>query len=340
MRIEHGDGDTPIWRLFGVLLICALLTGGFVTFWHARGASADASDGGSKGQADGLAALSLLNDRVARKGTAQAAASPEKPISDPTLRERYLFTVPESAHQLLKLSASSALVADVDTGQVIFAKNEHQKLFPASVTKIASALVVKKTLDLNKIVTISDWAAEAEPNRMGLKAGEKVPVKDLLSGMLINSGNDAARALADAHPGGRDGFCAQMNQLVKDLGLTDTHFANSSGLHDDNHISSAYDLAVLMRYLANTAPELLPIMRTTDLTIPATADHPVYYLHTLSTMLQGGANLEAVKTGYTPEAGHTWIATAKQGTKHIVVVFMNSWASTDDAKKLLDIGLK
>lgn len=336
--MNQPENDNSIWRLFGVLLICALLVGGFVIFWHARQASADASGDARGDGKNSLAELSLLNDRAARKGTAQAAGGPEKPISDPSLREKYLLTVPDSAHQLLKLSASSALVADLDTGGAIFAKNEHQKLFPASVTKIASALVAKKTLDLNKTVTISDWAASAEPNRMGLKAGEKVPLSDLMAGMLINSGNDAARAVADAHPGGRDGFYAQMNQLVKDLGLTDTHFANSSGLHEDNHISSAFDLAVLMRYLAAAYPDLLAIMRTTDKTIPATADHPTYYLHTLSTMLQGGANLEAVKTGYTPEAGHTWIATTRQGNRHVVIVFMNSWDSTGDAQKLLDLG--
>ncbi len=324
--------DGQLWRLLGLLLLAAVVVSAGVLLLHSRQAQADQG-----GDSDALQQMALLSDRQKKQGTAFSTNTTSAEIKADS---SYLFTIPSAAeNNALKLSASTAFIGDLNSGHAVYAKNPHEVRFPASTTKIVTAILAERTLDLRASTKVSDWAASVEPNRMGLHAGDIVPLTDILTGMLINSGNDAARTVADAYPQGADAFYVQMNTFAEALGLKESHFANSSGLDDPNHVSSPYDMAVFMRYLVKNNPELMPIMHTIETTIPATATHPTYYLKTLSSVLSNTPAIEAVKTGYTPTAGHSWVAVLKQGDRHIVIAFMNSWDSTGDAQKLMQYGL-
>lgn len=316
-----------LWQYFVIASLVFVLAVLCIFYWQQHTAKADS-----------LAQTEKPAEPIVRRAEAQGGG-PEDDIAVQKVLEYKLIEGEEKKGLFLKLSAESALVADLNTGKVLYAKNPHQCLFPASTTKIVTAMVSKNIHKDTDKTTVSSLASSQEPNVMGLKTGDTLSIGELLDGLLINSGNDAAMALAEADSGGRDKFIQKMNNLVQKLGLSDTNFENPSGLHSNNHYSSAYDLSVLMRYLDKNYPTLLPIMGTQQKIVSKTDMHSYYYLNTLSTILLSYPGIEAVKTGYTPEAGHTWVAIAKKDNKRIIVTFFSSWQSSEDAKKLLDFGL-
>jgi D-alanyl-D-alanine carboxypeptidase len=191
---------------------------------------------------------------------------------------------------------------------------------------------------LDRMITVVPAATQIEPSLMGLTAGEQLTVRDLLYGLFLDSGNDAAEALA----GGivpRDRFIRQMNQKAKAIGLTNTHYVNPSGLDASGHGMSAHDIVHLAAYLDKYYPQLAQIAATKEITIPATSTHKAFPMENLNRMLWTYPGATGLKTGLTDNAGGCWLATATRNGRHLIVVVLNATGySAADAATLLNYG--
>lgn len=151
----------------------------------------------------------------------------------------------------VKIKSKAAIVIDFNTGAILYEKNAHKKIYPASTTKILTAIVAIENSDMDDIITVSENALEGQKNNgthVGLKAGEKLTMKDALYSMMLESANDSAIAIAEAIGGTEKGFAKMLNDKVKDLGLEDTHFVTPNGLFDKEHYTTPYDMAKIIDY--------------------------------------------------------------------------------------------
>ncbi len=214
------------------------------------------------------------------------------------------------------IQAKAALLIDRQSGAVLYEKNRDQRLFPASLTKIMTALLVLEAVDdgqlsLSQEVTASAFATlSSEGSPVGLKAGEAVSVADLLDCILVVSANEACNVLAEAVSGTVEDFVALMNRRAEELGCENTHFANATGLHDPQHYTTAWDTYLITRE-ALTHDELLTISDTATAKIPSTNLSPERTLHTMNSLLDGwratGYRYQyahGIKTGSTTDAGY------------------------------------
>lgn len=241
--------------------------------------------------------------------------------------------------QDIPVSTKSSVILDYNTGELLFAQNEHGKLPPASITKVLTAVVVLENMKTDKLCTISQEAADTEPYKIVMKAGEQISVEDLLYGMMMLSANDAAVALADCYDGGKEAFIAKMNERVELLGLTDSHFVTPNGLDDPAHLTSAYDMAAITAYAIKTQPTFLDYMgRKDDYTVGATEHNDSHYFYSLSTLLKTYKGMDGAKTGFTYEAGNTYIGTAIRDGRRIIIVYFGANSTSYDAELLLDQG--
>jgi hypothetical protein len=196
----------------------------------------------------------------------------------PVLTDSDLGSVRLYAHQIEaiaalampEVTAQAAIISDVTSGQILAEKNAHQRLAPASTTKIATALVTLQRGQLEEQVTVHE-SALIEGAKMGLSPGQVVTLEELLYGLLLRSGNDAATAIAQHIGGSVDGFVEMMNQEAEDLGLADTHFVNPHGLDAPDHYSSAYDLMIIARQ-ALADPTFADIVSTQEYTFRGRQD--------------------------------------------------------------------
>ncbi len=226
------------------------------------------------------------------------------------------------------VSAEGAIVADVALGQIVFEKDAHWPLPPASTTKIMTALVALEHGRLDETVTVQASALVGGA-KMGLVAGEQLTLEDLLYGLLLRSGNDAAVAIAQHVGGSVDGFVEMMNDEAARLGLKNTHFANPHGLDNIDHYTSAYDLLVITRRaLAN--PVFARIVATTDYTVGS------HQMHNRNELLSTYPGADGVKTGTTTAAGECLVASATRDGHQIVAVVLGSQDRYADATVLLD----
>jgi len=227
-----------------------------------------------------------------------------------------------------EVTAQAAIVSDVAAGQVLAEKNAHQRLAPASTTKIATALVALQRGQLEEQVVVQESALIGGA-QMGLSPGQVVTLEELLYGLLLRSGNDAATAIAQHIGGSVDGFVEMMNQEAEALGLTDTHFANPHGLDAPDHYSSAYDLMVIARQaLAN--PTLAEIVSTQEVTFRGRP------LSNRNELLGNYPGADGIKTGTTSEAGECLVASATRDGHQVLVVVLGSEDRYGDASILLD----
>jgi len=235
------------------------------------------------------------------------------------------------------LTAPAAVVLDQATGEVLYDQNAHQVRAPASLTKIATALVTLDRADLDAYVDVdvdgAELARETDSTVMGLSPGQEMSVRDLLYGLLLPSGNDAAIALADYVAGQTPAFADLMNQKVAELGLSETHFANPHGLDDPAHYTSAYDIAMLGRELM-AHPQLAEIVGT-RVYWPSWDGPRIWNGNRLLGVYTG---VTGAKTGYTDEAGQTIVATAERDGIQLVVAVLGSTDVYADAVQLLDWG--
>lgn len=229
------------------------------------------------------------------------------------------------------------MLVDLDTRQVVWGRDLHARQAPASLTKMVTAMVAADLVSLDAEVTVTPEATAVEPNLMGLSAGEVLSVRELLHGLFLDSGNDAAEALARGIVG-RDRFIGLMNRKAERLGLADSHFSNPTGLDDQGLQSSAYDLAVTATTLIDDYPELARIAGTKDRTIAATAGHKAFAPINLNKLLWSYPGANGLKTGFTDEAGGCVAASASRGGRRLVAVTLHSDVFFTDAGKLLDYG--
>lgn len=222
----------------------------------------------------------------------------------------------------------AAFLVDRDNGQVLLAKDADSRRFPASTTKIMTALLVLERAGLDDVVTVQadDFSQLSEDSMMsGIKAGEQITVKDLLACLLLPSGNDAAYVLA-RHVGGTwQGFVDLMNQKAAELGCKDTHFANPCGLHDDDHYTTARDLCRIFE-AALEEPTFCEIAGSATWELPATNQNPARELETTDFLIDpasdayAGGLVTAGKTGYTLEGGKCLVASAQKDGRHLAAV--------------------
>jgi len=240
----------------------------------------------------------------------------------------------------LPIHGQAAYLVDLDTRQVMWARDPETSRAPASLTKLITAMVAVDdagSLDRSVIVT-KEATTTVVPTFMGISPGESLTVRQLLDGLFLDSGNDAAEALARGIVP-RDRFIRQMNQKAKSIGLTASHFVNPSGLDAPGHGMSAHDLAHVAAYLDQYYPELANIAATKDVAIVATSQHKAFYPHNLNPLLWSYAGATGLKTGLTGDAGGCIVATATRDGRHLIAVVLNATLhSAADATVLLNYG--
>jgi D-alanyl-D-alanine carboxypeptidase len=248
----------------------------------------------------------------------------------------YLATHPQPE---LPIRAQAAYLVDLDTRTVLWERDAETMRAPASLTKLMTAMVaVDDAGSLDRVVEVTKEATQVIPTVMGLSPGERLTVRQLLTGMLLDSGNDAAEALAQGIAP-RDRFIRQMNQKAKSIGLTNSHFVSPSGLDASGHGMSAHDLAHTAAYFDKYYPELAAISATKDASIPATAEHKAFNPHNMNRLLWTYPGATGLKPGFTYDAGGCMLATATRDGRHLVVVVLNATGhSTDEAALLLNYG--
>jgi len=264
-------------------------------------------------------------------GTGLPATGSARPV------EVYELVRPAPAPPTIK--ARSAIVLDLDSGDVLYQLDAHGRRAPASLLKVATALVALEHLGIDQLVTVPVSIDQLpwDSTRMGLRPGERLTVRELLYGLFLNSGNDAAITLAEAAMP-RATFMALMNAKAVQLGLGDTHFVNPIGLDDPGQYTSAADLARASIELTTRFPVVAAIASTPSLRLPATATHHAYVLYNLNQLIRTYPGAPGLKTGWTGLAGGCLIATASRGGRHLLVVVMGSPSIFNEAASLLDYG--
>lgn len=239
-----------------------------------------------------------------------------------------------------QINSAAALSYDLTDNKFLFQKNVSQKLPIASLTKIMTAVVALENEDLSEQITIGSRAATIGEDSMGLAAGEKFTLEEVIYGLILNSGNDAAEAIAANSPFGRDNFVYLMNKKAEDLGLSDTHFTNPTGLEGDGRqYSTVHDLLVLTRYaLAN--PEFAKVAATYQYSIAASTQHKEYQLYNETNLLTSYPGVKGVKTGYTDEAGMCLVTYLDYDGHQIIAILLNAENRRLEMKDLLDYSLK
>lgn len=229
----------------------------------------------------------------------------------------------------MTVTAPGAIVMDQETGRIFYGKNEHEKMRIASITKIMTAIIAIESGKLDEKVTVSERAVKTEGSSVYLQVGEKITLRDLMYGLMLRSGNDAAVAIAEHVGGSVEGFVYLMNEKAALIGMTNTHFMNPHGLdtHED-HYSTAYDMAILTRY-AMENETFREISGTRVHRVP----HPEGWMrewHNKHRLLTGLYKYTTGgKTGYTKRANRTLVTTAEKDGMELIAVTLNSRSSTD-----------
>ncbi|HCH28601.1 MAG TPA: D-alanyl-D-alanine carboxypeptidase [Ruminococcaceae bacterium] len=236
------------------------------------------------------------------------------------------------------VSAKSAILICADTGEVLYSRNQDMRLPMASTTKIMTALLVCENGELDKKVTITKEMITVEGTSMGLSAGDVLTRRDLLYGMMLVSGNDAANALAVSVGGSYDKFVDLMNEKAVSLGLHNTRFATPSGLDSEAHYTSSRDLAIITK-TAFEYDEFLKVVSTRSIILSYGNPSCKRQLINHNRLLKMYSDVIGVKTGYTKKAGRCLVSAAEKDGMRVIAVTLNDGNDWDDHRKLLDLGL-
>lgn len=233
----------------------------------------------------------------------------------------------------LDLNARSCIILDRTSKKILYGENEYNKVKMASTTKIMTATIIIENCDLNQTITVSQKAASTGGSRLGLKTGDKITIRDLLYGLLLVSGNDAAVSLAENCSGTVTEFCNLMNEKAEELGLTNTHFESPHGLDSDNHYTTAYELALLADYALNNST-FLNIVGTKNYTI--TINGYSKNLTNTNELLGSLSGVYGVKTGFTNGANRCLVTACKRDDMDIICVVLGcdtkDFRSSDSTK--------
>jgi len=244
------------------------------------------------------------------------------------------------------IAARAAVLMNPTTGEILFAKEPRLRLPPASTTKVLTALVALERLDVNARISVSLQAASAPPSRIGLRAGEAALTQDLLYGLMLKSGNDAAETLAEAAGGSVPGFAELMNARAWQIGARDSHFMNPHGLPNEDHYSTAYDLALIFRQ-AMAHPLFAEIVRTRSAALRIESGQGLYGdwrmvpVVSHNRLLASYEGARGGKTGFTIKARRCFVGEVDRGGVRLIVAILNSPNSGtlwQDARTLLDYG--
>ena len=250
-----------------------------------------------------------------------------------------VLLTPDAKCQDLPLAAQSAALVDSYSGEFLYTKNPEVKQYPASSTKILTALIVIEAGDLDQLVTVAPEDTKVEPSSLDLKPGQQFTRRQLLFGMLLKSANDVAMCLARDNAGSVPAFAEKMNVRAAELGATNSHFVNPHGLHDPNHYTTAHDLVLIAR-----AAMQQPLFRQIVSTIYYTWRAPngvVDELRNHNRLLRHFAGCNGLKTGYTRAAQQVLVSSALRGGHEVISVVLHTdkpgiWV---DSKTLLAYGL-
>ena len=244
----------------------------------------------------------------------------------------------------LAKNATSAIMLEASTGEIIFQKNVNEKRPPASMTKMMSMLLIMENIEKGNLtfeeeVTASAYASSMGGSQIFLKAGEKMKVEDLLKGIAIGSGNDATVAMAERIAGTEEAFVKLMNDRAKELGLNNTNFKNSTGLDAENHYSTAYDMSVIARELVKHK-KILEFTGTYEDYLRKDSASPFWLVNT-NRLVRFYQGVDGLKTGYTKEAGYCLTSTAEKDNMRLITVVMNEPSTqirNGETSSMLDYG--
>ncbi|HSP59272.1 MAG TPA: D-alanyl-D-alanine carboxypeptidase family protein [Halomonas sp.] len=258
--------------------------------------------------------------------------------ASPTLAQPIPTMIPSPP----QLAASSWILMDADSGRVLVNHNADERLPPASLTKLMTAYLVERELDrgniaLDDMVDVSEKAWRTGGSKMFIEVDTKVPVEQLLNGIIIASGNDASVAMAEYLAGGETPFADMMNQHATRLGMNDTNFVNATGLPGEEHYSSAHDMALLAQHIINDYPEHYAIYAEKEFTFND-INQP-----NRNRLLWRDPSVDGLKTGWTTEAGYGLVASAKRDDMRLISVVMGTdseEARAQETQKLLSFGFR
>ncbi|GAA0347050.1 D-alanyl-D-alanine carboxypeptidase DacB [Bacillus carboniphilus] len=250
-----------------------------------------------------------------------------------------IFSISPGKTKAVSVSAYSAILIDQDTGRVLYEKRAHEKRRIASITKIMTAILAIESGKMDEMVTVSSNAFGTEGSSLYLKKGEKIKLQDLVYGLMLRSGNDAAVAIAEHVGGSVEGFAFLMNQKAFEIGMNNSHFTNPHGLDDsDDHYSTAYDMAILTAYaMKNEAYQKISGTKVHRAPNPGEKWDRVWrnknkLLTRLYDYSTGG------KTGFTEKARRTLVSTATKGDMNLIAVTLNAPSDWDDHIHMFEYG--
>lgn len=235
--------------------------------------------------------------------------------------------------QAVKRGASGAVCIEMSSRRVLYEDGKDEQCYPASTTKVLTALIALERLPLDKIITVPKIAEGVEGSSIYLKAGDTITVEDLLFGLMLRSGNDAAATLAVEIAGSIDEFASLMNEKAKTLGASNSHFVNPHGLHDDNHYTTAYDLALICA-AAYENPDFVRIVGTKQRKIDVSGE--ARYIANKNKLLKLFEGANGVKTGYTKKSGRCLVGGAKRGGMQLITVVLNHGDMWNDTVRMLN----
>jgi len=259
--------------------------------------------------------------------------------------------IKENKNNVLANNAKSAILLEASTGEILYEFNSHEKLEPASMTKMMSLLLImeaieNKVITLDQMITVSSNASGMGGSQILLETGEKMSVDDLLKGIAIASGNDAVVALAEAIAGTEENFVKMMNDKLVELGLKDSNFKNCHGLDEEGHYSSAYDMAYIAKELVKH-DKILEYSSIYETYLREGTDKKIWLVNT-NKLVRFKSGVDGLKTGYTEGAGFCLTATMKQNNMRVISTVMgepDSQTRNNEVSSMLDyafaqVGLK
>lgn len=252
----------------------------------------------------------------------------------------FIANIPQKVEASVTVNAASAVLIEQKSGRILYEKDAHTKRRIASITKIMTAILAIESGKMNEYVKISEQATRAEGSSVYLKPGEKIKLKDLVYGLMLRSGNDTAVAIAEYVGGSVEGFAYLMNQKAKEIGMLNTHFSNPHGLDDhEEHYSTAYDMAVLMRY-AMQDKTFKKISGTKVYRAPNPTEDWDRVWKNKNRLLTKYKYTTGGKTGYTKRAKRTLVTTATKGEMNLIAVTLNDPDDWNDHITMYESGFK
>lgn len=244
------------------------------------------------------------------------------------------------------LGAEAAYLLEANTGTVLYAKNINEKLYPASTTKLLTCLIAVENCAMDEIVTFSHdavFSLESGSSNIGIDPGQSMPMKECLYGILVGSANEVANAVAEHVAGSVEAFVKMMNEKAAELGCTNSHFMNPHGLHNENHYTTAHDLALIAKAFFQNE-QLAKIGNTASYHFEATATQPDdFYIRNKHQLISGEISYEGIKggkTGYTEQARQTLVTCAEKNDMRLICVILKEESPDQfyDTVKLFDYG--